>query len=200
MEGRFWRGSSSWPQVLNHFCSLIYLSHVFVIPLLFLALWLRHCLQLFQRLLWSFTALHVLRLAIYFAHPAAPPWWIYQNGFVQPTLAHSMPLGLEAGSTLSALFQYNANRFAAIPSLHGAYPLLLTLVLAWHGARSHWIILSGSYTAAMWFACVFLNHHHIIDLLIAAALVPVALILASPKMRRAGDDEPSLRVSEFSGD
>jgi hypothetical protein len=35
----------------------------------------------------------------------------------------------------------------------------------------------------MWFACVFLNQHYIVDLLIGAALVPLALVIASPKLK-----------------
>ena len=115
---------------------------------------------------------------------AAPPWWGYQNGFVQPSIAHSMPTGLPPHSTLAALFQFNANRFAAIPSLHGAYPLLLMLVLAWNDARLRWILVSGGYAASMWFACVFLNQHYIIDLLFGAALIPFALLCGRYKLRR----------------
>lgn len=176
-------GSAFWPRALSQFCSLIYLSHVFVMPLTFLVTWGRHAERLFRRLLWSYTALHALTLAIYLAYPAAPPWWVYENGFVRPSLAHSMPLGEAQSSTLSALFRISANRFAAIPSLHAAYPLLLTLVLAWDGSRSRWILLAGVYAASMWFACVFLNQHYIVDLLIGAALVPLALVIASPKLK-----------------
>jgi hypothetical protein len=173
-------GSAFWPRALTQFSSLIYLSHVFVMPLIFFVVWGRHAERLFRRLLWSYTALHALTLAIYLVYPAAPPWWVYENGFLRPSLAHSMPMGEAQNSTLSALFRISANRFAAIPSLHAAYPLLLTLVLAWHGSRSRWIVLAGAYAASMWFACVFLNQHYIVDLLIGAALVPLALVIASP--------------------
>jgi inositol phosphorylceramide synthase catalytic subunit len=176
-------GDAFWPRLLGHFCSVIYLSHVFLIPIVFLMVWLRQAERLFQRLLWSYAALHVLTFAIWFSYPAAPPWWIYQNGYIQPSLAHSMPIGLGAGSTLFALFQFNPNRFAAIPSLHAAYPLLLTLVLALHGVRNRWIVLAGVYTACMWFACVFLNQHYIIDLLIGAATVWLALLISWRKIR-----------------
>jgi len=176
-------GNALWPRLLGHFCSLIYLSHVFVVPLVFLIVWLRGAGGLFRRLLWSYTALHVVTVAIWLSYPAAAPWWIYENGFVQPTLAHSMPVGVPAGSALFALFHFNPNRFAAIPSLHAAYPMLLTLVLALDGARSRWVALAGVYTAGMWFSCVFLNQHYIIDLLIGAATVVLALLIVWRKIR-----------------
>ncbi len=178
-------GDSFWPQLLSRFTSLVYLSHVFMIPLIFFAVWMRDPERLFPRLLWSFTALHVLTVAIWLGYPAAPPWWVYENGFLQPTIMHSMPAGLASGSTLSTLFQFNANRFAAIPSLHGAYPLLLMLVLAWNNTRSRWILLSGGYAATMWFACIFLNQHFIIDLILGAALVPFALFFGCKSRTRS---------------
>ena len=61
--------------------------------------------------------------------------------------------------------------------------MLLTLVLAMDGARSRWIVMAGVYAAGMWFSCVFLNQHYIIDLLIGAATVPIALLIAWRKIR-----------------
>jgi len=140
-----------------------------------MALWLRRPGLLFRRIVWSFSILHVAGMLIYLAYPAAPPWWVYENGMASPTADHYLPAGSISGSVPKQLFQYSANKFAAIPSLHGAYPLLLTLVLAAHGARRRWIALSAGYTALMWFACVFLNQHYIIDLVIGAILTVPAI-------------------------
>jgi inositol phosphorylceramide synthase catalytic subunit len=163
-------------EFMKGFANIIYLSHIFAVPVLLLIIWARRNDHLFRRLLWSLTALHVLAIAIYLAYPAAPPWWIYENGFVQPSVERSAPVGLDKGSILAGLFHLSPNRFAAIPSVHGAYPVLLTLALAFHGVRSRYIVLAGIYGAAMWFACVFLNQHYIIDLVLGAALIPIALL------------------------
>lgn len=172
----------SWARAATAGCNLVYLSHLPVLPAVLLTFWLRGRALLFRRLLWALTAISVAGLIIYFVYPAAPPWWVYQNGFAQPTIAHSMPAA-EAGSVPSELFNLSANRFAAIPSLHGTYPLLLTLVLAVHRARRRAIALAGIYTLAMWFSCVFLNQHYIIDLIVGALLVPLAI----PAARRPPD-------------
>ncbi len=66
------------------------------------------------------------------------------------------------------------SRIHAIP-----YPVLLTLVLARHGVRWRWILLSAAYSAAMWFACVFLNQHYIVDLLLGAGLAFLCLPFAA---------------------
>ncbi len=167
------------PRILGTVSNLVYLTQIFGLPVIMFVLWFRGEGLLFRRLVWSLTVLHAVTLVIYTTYPAAPPWWVYQNGFLKPTAQNSMPSGLKEGSTLAALFHLSPNRFAAIPSLHGAYPLLLTLVVALHGVRVRWIILAGSYAASMWFACVYLNQHYIIDLLIGAALVLLALPVAA---------------------
>ncbi len=196
-EGSIWpfyfthwieRHGTAWAaRLLIGYCNLIYLSQLFIVPLTTLFIWHRRQDVLFRRLLWSFAALHLLTLCIYIGYPAAPPWWVYENGVTQPTVLHSMPVGFPTGSTLSGLFHLSPNRFAAIPSLHGAYPLLFLLVLAMHGVRTRWILVFSLYAASMWFSCVFLNQHYIVDLLIGAALVAVVLPFArtSPKTSSA---------------
>jgi hypothetical protein len=168
-------GTSLSGRLLIGCCNLIYMSQLFVVPVVVFLIWLRRHRLLFRRLLWSFAVLHVLTLCIYIAYPAAPPWWVYENGPSLPTPGHSMPVGFPTGSMLSGLFHLSPNRFAAVPSLHGAYPLLLMLVLAMHGVRSRWIWIAGLYAVSMWFACIFLDQHYIVDLLIGAVLVVAAL-------------------------
>ncbi len=160
--------------VLSLSGNVAYFSHIFGMPLILMVAWLRRQRLLFRRLVWSLTVLHVVTLAIYVAYPAAPPWWVSENGMAQPTVSRSMPSGNEKGSVPKGLFNYSANKFAAIPSLHGAYPVLLAMVLAVHRSRMRSVALAALYAAAMWFACVFLNQHYIIDLIIGALLVPLS--------------------------
>jgi inositol phosphorylceramide synthase catalytic subunit len=68
--------------------------------------------------------------------------------------------------------------FGAVPSLHGAYPVLFFL-LAWRH-RNRWLLtLIAMYGAMMWAATVVLNQHYIIDLLAGAAAAFTAYGLAS---------------------
>ena len=165
-------------------CSGVYLSHIWGVPALMILIWVRHREGLFRRMVWSFTAIHLLTVVAWMLYPSAPPWWVYENGFSTPTLEHSFPAAAAHGGTLGVLFSLSANRFAAVPSLHGAYPILLTLVLAAEGASGRYLVLAGVYAGAMWLACVFLNQHYVVDLLLGAAVVPAALALGSGFMRR----------------
>ncbi len=161
--------------ILRAYCDFVYLTQLWAIPVVTFLIWHRHFDVLFRRIVWSFTVLHLMTMVIYLCYPAAPPWWVYENGFIPPSLEHSFP---QTGSgTLAALFHLSANRFAAIPSLHGAYPLLLVFVLWAQGVDRRLVFLSCFYAVSMWFACVFLNQHYIVDLAIGAVLAGFAFLI-----------------------
>ncbi len=169
--------------ILRAYCDFVYLTQLWAIPAVAFFIWHRHSDVLFRRIVWSFTALHIMTMVIYLCYPAAPPWWVYENGFKQPSLEHSFPDASVDNRTLAVLFHLSANRFAAIPSLHGAYPLLLVSVLWTHGVDRKLVFLSSFYAVSMWFACVFLNQHYIVDLALGAFLAGVAFIITRSVMR-----------------
>lgn len=137
----------------------------------------------FYRMIYTLTVLNVMALATFMLYPVAPPWYVYHYGFVQPQ-PNSSFWGTSAGALIDVdrLFgvnvfttlwdSFNPNHFAAIPSLHGAYPLVVSLFAARRLRRGYslWII----YPALTWFAAVYLNQHYIIDLLIGAAYAAIA--------------------------
>jgi len=161
------------PRLLAHFLTAVYYTQLCGIPLVLLTLWLRGSDRLFRQLVWSLTALHVFTIPLYLGYPAAPPWWVYDNGFSAPTPDSSMP-HLAPGSALGFLFRLSPNRFAAIPSLHGAYPVVLTFVLARAAAPAGWVAAAAFYAASMVLACVMLNQHYVVDLVIGTALAACA--------------------------
>jgi membrane-associated phospholipid phosphatase len=65
----------------------------------------------------------------------------------------------------------NPNYFAAIPSLHGAYPVFLLLMLGAHH-RYRWLVVG--YGLGLWLATVVLGHHYIIDLILGALYAGVS--------------------------
>jgi membrane-associated phospholipid phosphatase len=83
------------------------------------------------------------------------------------------------GPITQALIRNAAQWFAAVPSLHGAYPVLLLFLALRDRGRS---VVAGLaiYAATMWAATVILNQHYVIDLL---AGVPLCILA----WRFAGD-------------
>jgi hypothetical protein len=119
--------------------------------------------------------------ATYFAYPAAPPWYIRDFGFVQPEAGFK---GAGAGNLVATdrwigipLFEsvyrhLNPNKFAAIPSLHSAFPLLILIhALRRFGRRALPVAL---YPLGVWCSAVYLNHHYLIDILLAVIYVVAA--------------------------
>jgi len=140
--------------------------------------------KMFYRLVWTITVLNFSALATFMLYPAAPPWYVYSFGFGQPPQTSFWGLG--AGSLVDVdkmigmnFFQtlwggFNPNHFAAIPSLHGAYPL----VVAWFAYKKFgkypWLL--ALYPLGVWFSAVYLNQHYIIDLFIGAFYLLVAYL------------------------
>jgi hypothetical protein len=139
----------------------------------------------FYRFIWTMTLLNFDALATFFLYPAAPPWYVYSYGFGQPATASYWGLG--AGSLLNVdrmigmnFFQtlwggFNPNHFAAIPSLHGAYPLAFAMFMYLKFKR--YPLLLALYPVGVWFSAVYLNQHYLIDLIIGVIYLFIAYFI-----------------------
>lgn len=164
---------------------VVYLSHVFAYPALLLGLWLRgRSSQVwrdrFIRFTRAFVVLNLLGFAIYVLLPTAPPWWVSAHGLVQPTAELVASTDLAAGmdgSIIRETIKTAPNWFAAVPSLHGGYPVLLLLLL-WRERSRRALAAAAVYGAVMWIATVALNQHYVIDLFAGALVAIVAFRLS----------------------
>jgi membrane-associated phospholipid phosphatase len=114
----------------------VYFSHLFLVPLLFVWLWRRgqsdpaHRAQ-FIVYLRAFTLMNFMAVAVYLLLPVAPPWWISLYGTAQPSaelVAQAKMAEAMDGALIQRMIQNASQWFAAVPSLHGAYPVLLGLL------------------------------------------------------------------------
>ncbi len=158
---------------LDVLTGLFYLGWV-PVPLLF-ATWLFvHDKPLFIRFSYAFLFTNLLGFVIYYLYPAAPPWYIELYGFDIKHGTPGNPAGLSNfdrffGIQLFAdMYKKNANVFAAIPSLHSAYPVLCLLYGRF--LKKWWLNLAFSIlVAGIWFTAVYSRHHYVIDVLAGAA-------------------------------
>jgi hypothetical protein len=172
---------------------LIYFSHLFVVPLALSALWVlggsREAYRvLFIRHIRAFTVLNFSAIAVYLLLPVAPPWWVTLNGMNQPTaelLRHANMSAAMHGTLIQGMIRNAAQWFAAVPSLHGAYPVLLLMLFPRNKGRVAFVALVF-YAAAMWAATVVLNQHYVIDLVAGAVLAGFACLLERFMRRRPG--------------
>jgi formylglycine-generating enzyme required for sulfatase activity len=171
--------------VLDGLASTCYALHMAAPLLLAWVLW--HTVKdrpMFYRFVIAFTVTTWAAYATYLLYPAAPPWYVRDYGFVQPDAAFR---GAGAG-TMAAfdkdlgfpLFEsvykhLNPNKFAAVPSLHAAFPTLILYFSLRRFGRKAWPV--ALFPAGVFFSAVYLNHHYIIDLLLAILYVAGAVWL-----------------------
>ncbi len=130
--------------------------------------------KMFYRFAYTLTTLNFMALATFMLFPTAPPWYVMHYGFAQPQ--HTSFFGLSAGSlvdldkllgghTFATIWDsFNPNHFAAVPSLHGAYPIAaITFLYLKFRKYLGWMLL---YPLGTWFAAVYLNQHYVVDLII----------------------------------
>jgi inositol phosphorylceramide synthase catalytic subunit len=117
----------------------------------------------------------------------APPWWVSLNGMTPPTTELLSQMRISAamdGKLVTGLIRNAAQWFAAVPSLHGAYPVLLVL-LAWRKQPWPVVAVLVVYAMSMWAATVVLNQHYVIDLIAGGLLAAGAFSVSQWQMRRA---------------
>ena len=126
---------------------------------------------------------------IYYLFPAAPPWYVYEHGFVQNfdipgSEAQLANFDSFVGSPIFAnMYTKNANVFAAIPSLHSAYPV----VLFYFGIKKKYKIASIVFLIdiiGIWFAAVYSMHHYIIDVILGAFSAIIAIFVFEKVLMR----------------
>jgi hypothetical protein len=126
--------------------------------------------ETFFRFALTFLLVNLLGFVIYYGYPAAPPWYVQQYGFgFNPhTPGNTAGLGrfdhLLHVSVFSGLYAKSSNVFAAMPSLHASYPL----IVLYYGIKSRLglaNLLFGTIMVGIWFAAVYSSHHYVLDVL-----------------------------------
>ncbi len=109
------------------------------------------------------------------------------NGMAQPTaqlVAQANVSSAMPGVLIQGMIRNASQWFAAVPSLHGAYPVLLLLLCPRRNRIAFSVI--ALYGCAMWASTVVLNQHYVIDLL-AGALLAVAAWRVEPRIAQRYD-------------
>lgn len=130
----------------------------------------------------TFLFVNVIGFSLYYLYPAAPPWYIQQYGFVLQTQVPGNTAGLEKfdeivhAGIFKSLYAQSSNVFAAMPSLHAAYPLLVL----YYGIQNKLGIINILFAVIMlgiWFSSVYNSHHYVLDVLAGMVCGGCAIIL-----------------------
>lgn len=147
----------------------------------------------------AFLFVNLLGFCGYYIHPAAPPWYAINYGFVAQIHTPGNVAGLGRFDAMTglgifhSLYGKNANVFAAVPSLHAAYMLIATTYAVISRQRRAVVIVFAIICMGIWWTAVYTTHHYIIDVLLGIATTIVGIVLLEklifriPAIRRGID-------------
>ncbi|WP_183574839.1 phosphatase PAP2 family protein [Mucilaginibacter sp. X5P1] len=130
----------------------------------------------------TFLLVNLLGFVVYYVYPAAPPWYIEYYGFN----FHPLTVGNTGGlAKFDAYFHINlfksiyakgSNVFAAMPSLHSAYPV----IVLYYGLKNRLgfiNILFFIVVIGIWFTAVYASHHFVLDVLAGITCAAIGISL-----------------------
>ena len=130
----------------------------------------------------AFLLTNLVGFIIYYLYPAAPPWYKLMHGDIVDFTISGSAAGLVDFDNIIGvpifqnMYTRNSNVFAAIPSLHAAYPV----VLFYFGLKNkvRWMyILFFIDILGIWYGAVYTLHHYIIDLLLGGLCAIIAIFI-----------------------
>jgi hypothetical protein len=154
----------------------VYMTHFFAVWIVAALVW-RFARHRFRRYAVLTVLLTLGAFLTYWAYPAQPPWMVAELGAVDRIVPDVWGhLGVH---TVASVYG-NAdlvNTVAAMPSLHGAYPVML-LLFFWSAG---WPARAGLalYALAMGFALVYGGEHFVTDILAGWAMAGAAFALVA---------------------
>lgn len=174
----YWIARSS--SFLDVISGLFYLCWV-PVPLAFAAyLFFKDSVQ-FLQFSFVFLLTNLAGFVVYYLYPAAPPWYVQLHGADFQPITTGNPAGLLRFdhffniTLFQSMYAKGSNVFAAMPSLHSSYPL----VVLYYGMKYRLgaiNIFFAMITAGIWFAAVYTTHHYVLDV-IAGIITAIAGIL-----------------------
>ncbi len=130
----------------------------------------------------TFVLVNLLGFVVYYLYPAAPPWYVQQHGFefIGDTAGNTAGLArfdrFFDSSIFQSIYSKSSNVFAAMPSLHSAYPLIVLYYAT--KAKLGWInVFFTVVMLGIWFAAVYTSHHYVSDVLAGILTAILGILL-----------------------
>ncbi len=135
----------------------------------------------FLHFYFAFFLVNLIGFAVYYTLPAAPPWYVQKFGF--HLLMHTP--GSAAGllrfddffgiHLFQSMYTKSSNVFAAMPSLHSAYPLIV-LYFGLKNRLGRINVLFATIVIGIWFAAIYTYHHYVWDVVAGILVALVGLV------------------------
>lgn len=153
------------------------------VPLAFAAYLFFKDKALFLQFSLTFVLVNFIGFVIYYTYPAAPPWYIQLHGdnFIAGTPGNTAGLSrfddFFGVSIFKNLYEKSSNVFAAMPSLHSSYPLMVVYYEFKKKAGLPARIIFVAVMIGIWFAAVYTSHHYVLDVLAGIACAVIGILL-----------------------
>ncbi|GAB3817730.1 phosphatase PAP2 family protein [Pontibacter rugosus] len=194
-KGVIFTPNEFWIQHSNAFLDVLsgvfYLSWI-PVPIGFAMFWFFRDRRQFIYFLFTFLLVNLLGFVVYYLYPAAPPWYVQQYGFDFVAATPGNTAGLVRFDTFfgitvfNSLYAKGSNVFAAMPSLHSAYPL----IVLYYALRNNlsWLakVVFAVITVGIWFAAVYTSHHYVLDVLAGILCASSGILLFNWLLARKG--------------
>lgn len=142
----------------------------------------------FLAFLLTFFLVNMLGFVVYYAYPAAPPWYVQFHGFnfIQHTPGNTAGLikfdRYFNVDIFKSIYAKGSNVFAAMPSLHSSYPV----IVLYYGLKNRLGLVNiffGVVMVGIWFSAVYTSHHYVLDVMfgILTAILGITLFEISFK-------------------
>jgi hypothetical protein len=168
---------------LDFMAGLFYLCWI-PVPLLF-AFWLFvKNKRYFFYFAFTFLFVNLLGFVVYYTYPAAPPWYVSQHGFTFYPNTPGNTAGLARFDKLvhttvfQSLYSKSSNIFAAMPSLHSSYPVIVFYYAVKNKLR-YMKFVFAMVMCGIWFSAVYTNHHYVLDVLAGIGCAALGIWLFS---------------------
>ena len=194
LQDHLWHGTDD-VRWYDYAAWTVYMSYFVATYLLAGLLWF-FARARFRRYVACVTLLAGMAFVTFALFPAAPPWLASEVGELDPTTRLIGPI---SGHVPFVHFSFEglyergseyANPVAAVPSLHAAYTLLITLFL-WPWAPRWARPLLVAYPLAMAFALVYTSEHYVFDILLGWTYTVIAVWVVNRVAERLRPGEPA---------
>jgi hypothetical protein len=154
----------------------LYLVH-FIVPVMVGIYFWKRKPALYVPYVVALVALSFAGFLTYLLFPAMPPWMASDAHHIPHIVKVSSELWASAGvHNFPTIYQeIDPNPVAAVPSLHAAYPFLVTLFIS--RLRKNWLTaVFAFYTLSVWFGIVYMGEHYVFDVVVGASYSLIAFL------------------------
>jgi len=138
----------------------------------------------------TFFLVNLLGFVVYYTFPAAPPWYVHLHGynFIPSTPGNIGGLikfdNYFHTQVFKNIYAKSSNVFAAMPSLHSSYPV----IVLYYGIKNRlglFNIVLATVMVGIWFTAVYTSQHYICDVLAGITCATIGINLFNYILRHS---------------